>query len=289
MQQKFAISIGADPELFVTRNGVDVPIFDLVGGTKTSPIPMWPNHPTERYRKYTYQEDGAALEFNIPSTPTYDRFAGYIANAMAFIQNDLLPPRGLKTSSRGSIELSPVQLALPNAQRIGCLADCYAYDQKLPGYERVAPTAAELGSTRYAGGHIHVGYNKDAMPVNVAAQFMDCLVGLPCVRHDKQGGRRKFYGLPGLYRDKPYGIEYRTLSNFWLFRDEPFHINLAAAVCRFSEDTFEHVYVEETLKRMYNLIPWGDVHSAIANEDEKMADMLMTWLQASGMRIFTFS
>jgi hypothetical protein len=34
---------------------------------------------------------------------------------------------------------------------------------------------------------------------------------------DKGFLRKSLYGMPGAYRKKPFGFEYRVLSNFWIF------------------------------------------------------------------------
>ena len=45
---------------------------------------------------------------------------------------------------------------------------------------------------------------------------MDFFLGLPSVLYDADTERRKLYGKAGAMRYKPYGVEYRTLSNAWL-------------------------------------------------------------------------
>ena len=47
---------------------------------------------------------------------------------------------------------------------------------------------------------------------------MDITLGVPSVIRDVNGAlRRKRYGNYGAYRPKSYGVEYRVLSNFWIF------------------------------------------------------------------------
>jgi len=49
--------------------------------------------------------------------------------------------------------------------------------------------------------------------------MMDLYLGVPSVLMDKGELRKQLYGKAGAYRMKPYGVEYRTLSNFWIFSD----------------------------------------------------------------------
>ena len=79
---------------------------------------------------------------------------------------------------------------------------------------------------RSAGGHIHLG-GRDCYPevekalknIDVMVPILDIIVGNTCVLIDRNPcnkERRKVYGRAGEHRVKPYGVEYRTLSNFWL-------------------------------------------------------------------------
>ncbi len=45
---------------------------------------------------------------------------------------------------------------------------------------------------------------------------LDYLVTLPMLKDDDPR-RRELYGQAGCFRNKPYGIEYRTPSNKWIF------------------------------------------------------------------------
>jgi hypothetical protein len=91
----------------------------------------------------------------------------------------------------------------------------------------------DVGVTRMRslGGHIHVSFPLDD-PEDVWARVhqvraMDLLLGVPSILLDNNKERRQLYGKAGAHRMKfvsngdPYnGVEYRTLSNFWLKRDE---------------------------------------------------------------------
>lgn len=98
----------------------------------------------------------------------------------------------------------------------GCEPDYNA----LTGMRNPKPAAAAAG-LRTAGGHIHIGYN-DVCEVNgdnqkILGVMCDYFMGLPSLLMDNDDRRRELYGKAGACRFKEYGIEYRTLSNFWTF------------------------------------------------------------------------
>jgi hypothetical protein len=77
---------------------------------------------------------------------------------------------------------------------------------------------------RTASGHIHIGWT-DGANVQDANHFgrcanaikqMDFFLGLGSLFYDADKERREMYGKSGCFRPKPYGVEYRTLSNRWL-------------------------------------------------------------------------
>lgn len=106
----------------------------------------------------------------------------------------------------------------------GCDPDFNA----LTGAVNPKPTAADPG-LRTAGGHVHIGY-KDNMPKGMDFTQSQSLMGVLCdyylglfsMLEDKDDRRKELYGKAGAVRMKPYGIEYRTMSNFWIF-DELHH------------------------------------------------------------------
>ena len=55
---------------------------------------------------------------------------------------------------------------------------------------------------------------------NAVIKAMDLFLGVPSVLMDNGIDRKKLYGKAGAFRSKPYGVEYRTLSNFWIFKPE---------------------------------------------------------------------
>lgn len=93
------------------------------------------------------------------------------------------------------------------AMTMGCDPDFNAWTMS----QNPSINAVMAGSGRSFGGHLHID---GGTPATVVA--CDMLLGLwESSRSDYTPTRKLLYGQPGSYRVKPYGIEYRTLSNFW--------------------------------------------------------------------------
>lgn len=272
-------SIGADPELFIrdNRTGGVVPIVGLVGGTKAKPIPM-----IGLSEGFAVQEDNVMLEFNIPPARRATAFAGNIARAVDYVRNLIRIRSEFLELDIGycSRVFSFEQLDTPQARLFGCSKDYNAHEQ---GQGLPAPSPDDLvtegGAWRFSGGHVHLGYTSDA-PDFVVGALCDLYLGLPCVALDKQGMRRTLYGSAGRYRPTTWGIEYRTLSNFWIW-DERLRLSIGERtlqlINRLENDTAE-------LQRWFAEVPWADVVKAINTEDEGMAaDLIMYCSRDLGM------
>jgi hypothetical protein len=119
---------------------------------------------------------------------------------------------------------------------------------------------------------------------------LDAFVGLPSVAWDQQQGRREHYGLAGLYRKKTYGddiggVEYRTLSNFWLklIAENP---KVADGVVGYMAATAMSVArsVQERpleFSKLFTKLPLKDIQTAINKEDKKEALSLCYYLRHS--------
>jgi hypothetical protein len=108
----------------------------------------------------------------------------------------------------------------PIAATAGCAIDRCGYTVK----DMKAPKEIIQGTTeRSGGGHVHLGDERLLRGYGVylapSAVLMDLFIGIPSLFLDKDptsAQRRKIYGQAGRFRICDYGMEYRTLGNFWL-------------------------------------------------------------------------
>jgi hypothetical protein len=212
--------VGSDPEAFIRdSSGQLVSAIGLVPGTK------WAPHATPHG---SIQHDNILAEFNSrPSASLGD----FINNHRLIISDleDVITPLGLHLDFIASAMASNELLSDPITRIAGCEADFDAW--RLCANES-AGAAYASGNLRAAGGHLHISYDQAVgEPMNriKMARALDLVLGVPSVIHDSDSARRTLYGKAGSFRPKdtlqetpdPYdGIEYRTLSNFWLRSDD---------------------------------------------------------------------
>jgi hypothetical protein len=235
---------------------------------------------------YAMQEDNVMVEYNIPPANSGNRFARRIADGLRHI-NHVVRTTGLplELDIGACSRLFPhEELRNRQAAQFGCSPDFNAYQQGQP-WPTIKPLLLEEpeGGWRFAGGHVHIGWERHTgMPDFIAAAFADVYLGLPSVSLDQQGKRRELYGQAGRYRPTEYGIEYRVLSNFWIW-DEMLANDVGNRA--YALGVFLEGDVNE-LQRLYAEIPWPDVQDAINNEDEDQAADLITYLSRDlGMEV----
>ena len=209
---KSGFTFGADPEMFITNaDGQHVSAEGLIPGTKAEPF---------KVEGGAVQVDGMAAEFNIDPVDNFEAFNANIVGVMKQLKSML--PTGYGLSIIPSVDFSPeVFDAAPEcAKELGCTPDLNAWEGDL----NPPPDPTANPRTRCAGGHIHIGWTENA-DMSDAQHFMngcdlvkqlDWYLGAWSVSQDKDTIRRSLYGKAGACRIKPYGVEYRVLSNFWL-------------------------------------------------------------------------
>lgn len=199
--------LGSDPEIFlVNPEGKHIAINGFINAGKQYPLQV-PNAP----EGFTLQEDNVALEYGIPPAKSAEEFVAHIKYVMERSREWI--PQNLSFSKLSCTIFEKDQLQHPKSRVFGCEPDFNAYT----GEKNPKPRPKHQG-LRSAGGHIHVGLS-GVDPIR-GTKSMDLHLGIPSLLMDEGEERRQLYGMPGAFRYKPYGFEYRTLSNFWIFEDK---------------------------------------------------------------------
>lgn len=206
--------IGADPELFIFDKAAQqhVSAYGQLPGDKRNPFVV---------DKGAVQVDGLAFEFNIQPAADLETFIENITAVTGTMQ------RLVEAKSKSyELRITPTAVfpreyfdKLPmDAKKLGCDPDYDAYT----GEENVPPETTE--SFRTGSGHLHVGWtdfksagDQDHFEAcRVAARQLDYGLYTPSLLWDDDTKRRKLYGRIGSFRQKPYGVEWRPLSNSWV-------------------------------------------------------------------------
>lgn len=197
-------TFGSDIEFFLqTRRGELFPAIGIVGGTKKDPKPLG--------QGYFIQEDNVAVEFNIPVCKTPKEFVRAVVTGLEKC-TEKLPPT-LMATSLASAEFPYEYLQNAQAREFGCEPDMSAWTRDFNPRPR-----SDNELLRSAGGHVHIGWKNPDMETRFELiKACDVFVGIPSLIEDGDKRRRQLYGKAGAMRIKPYGVEHRLLSNYWMF------------------------------------------------------------------------
>jgi Phage phiEco32-like COOH.NH2 ligase-type 2 len=237
--------LGADPEVLLqNKSGKLISSIGMIGAGKLDPYQI-PN----MEKGFTLQEDNVTLEYGIPPASSAKEFSSHIENVML---QSLEYVKGLSFSKLSCAVYDADQMQNPAAHVFGCEPDFNAWTNDYnPGPQPPHPFM------RSAGGHVHVETKADPLAV---VRAMDLFLGIPSVLMDEGEERRKLYGKAGAHRVKDYGVEYRTLSNFWIFSAD-----LREWVWRSTEDALAHLgWAEDVGEEIQRSINFGD--KALARE-----------------------
>lgn len=205
------LKFGADPEVFVKlkRQKNFVSAHGLVSGTKDEPF---------KVDKGAVQVDGMALEFNIDPAENQKEFSQNIKTVMKIL-GEMVPDHKLVPSPTADFDPEYLASQPYEALELGCDPDFNAYDDGKPN-----PRPDGNVNFRTGAGHIHIGWcegvditNPDHLEACMTVvKQLDWSLGLLATKYDTDERRRSLYGNWGAFRPKPYGVEYRVLSNAWL-------------------------------------------------------------------------
>lgn len=206
------ILVGADPELFMKNPNTNafVSAHDRVPGTKYEPfkVPFG-----------AIQVDGTALEFNIDPAETVDQFVHNIKSVRETLTS-YVPGFNVVAEPVANYDPEYFLWEIPStAQELGCDPDFCGWT--LDQNPRPDPGNQPM---RTASGHVHIGWMTGADVMDKAhyeycakvSRQMDYYLGMYSLLWDKDPTRRLLYGKAGAFRPKPYGMEYRVMSNRWL-------------------------------------------------------------------------
>lgn len=203
--------VGADPECFLR---------DIKTGSIVSAHPVLPGTKLEPYKvpKGAIQVDGAAAEFNIDPASNHVEFVHNIRQVM-FELREHTKEYVLVLDPTVTFEPTYFNTLPTEVRELGCNPDFNAWT----GQVNPAPDGSAT-TMRTASGHIHLGWTKNVNPMDkihfedccTVIKQMDYFIGLYSLMWDTDNKRRQLYGKAGAFRPKPYGAEYRTMSNVWL-------------------------------------------------------------------------
>ena len=293
---KAAPTLGADPEAFIKEGDM------IVGSEKVIP----PNGLSRIVR------DGVQIELHPTPFTCRASLANDLANLFGHLDSHLRKAKNFSVCFTPVVELTPEEMAQlsPEARVLGCQPSLNIYDK-----DATVNVPADY-PVRSAGGHIHIGlgplpgysggypYLMTEEKKRLIVQLMDILVGNTCVlidRDPKQALRREAYGRAGEYRLPAYGVEYRTLSNFWLQAHQLWSLvggltKLVVGILvtenegvytktgrkdAWGYDTYHYAKVFFPSKELINRVSIEDVRRAINENDVKLA-----WKNWEGVRDF---
>lgn len=202
--------LGSDPEFFlVDKFGKHISVIGKVNADKWNPLQI-----EGLPQGFTIQEDNVAVEFGIPPASSASELFFNLAQVRG-AGRKFFPE--LTYSKLSATVFTADQMNHPAANIFGCEPDFDAWGNPELDAEgnpqNVNPSPCPPDPfLRSAGGHIHVETDVDP---NAGVRSMDLFLGVPSVLMDSGEQRKKIYGKRGAHRVKPYGFEYRVLSNFW--------------------------------------------------------------------------
>jgi hypothetical protein len=202
------LKIGSDPEMFIEHEGKIISVEGMLGGTKAAPLRL-----TDLGEGFAVQEDNVLAEFNVPATDNLEDFIRYHELMPKAIEYIIFQNTGKTVSALpiASNAFEEGELVSEQALLFGCDPDINIWAMEF----NESPNASSL--IRSAGGHLHCGWDNPTMEEQInLIKFMDLYVGLYSVIHDTDLLRKTLYGKAGSCRFKSYGVEYRSVSNFWL-------------------------------------------------------------------------
>ena len=249
-------SFGSDPEFMLVKGGKYYSAINIVKGDIANRI---------KIDGHEFYWDNVLAECAIKPGFTKEETISNFRNCFQ-IYTEMVKPYKLVAQAS---EIYPAsELADEKARNAGCAPDNCAYDIKEKKPKKGILSGTDL---RTCGGHVHMGCDGEALHSDywqciVTVRLLDLFVGVPSlfIDHDPTSARRRvLYGKAGRFRPKPYGMEYRSLGNFWLA--SPKLVDLVYDLCKFTTDYVEEKKFNELYtfdEEMYWELPQGQLKKA---------------------------
>lgn len=201
-------AIGTDAEGFLsTKTGEAVPAIGILEGDK--------DHPT-RIERGGYLVDCVAWEINpvpVPFSSGHEEFYNNIRACISEI-GKIVRPLNLKVSIEDSLQFEDYHLQQGEANVSGCSPSKNAWTRM-----EIDPIDLTLSNYRFAGGDVHISWpDADKYKwgrINLI-RMMDAILGLNEVIYCPRSPRIYGYGMAGNHRVTDYGVEYKSIGNFWI-------------------------------------------------------------------------
>lgn len=271
------LMLGCDPEFFFKKDG------EIIGSEKVIPEAGLVN-----FDSGNLVRDGVQAELNPKAMYCRAQLAGNIRQIFMDLDRHLQSRVGVSVDFSQVVEVSKSEMESlgEKSQTFGCAASKNAHLKTLDKISKIG-VDPKVYMKRSAGGHIHLGmdYGYSQRPLGYAVArdpaimipILDIILGNTCVlldRHEGNKERRKVYGRAGEYRTPAHGLEYRTLSNFWL--RSPVLMSFVMGMARLAvQIVVESTDTDPLYKELMALVDMRDIEKAINNNDYDLA--LRNW------------
>lgn len=217
------VSLGCDPEFFFEKKGKIIGSEKVININKGLKVKDSIYGSTNQQSKFIV--DGVQAELNPTPNTCRANLGNEMSRCFRTLYNEMSKDKELSINFKPAVKITQKELdSLDEKSKVFGCSPSKNTDNKSKNIVKL--TDAKKYKYRSAGGHIHLGHTncsthiKNALsePERIVA-IMDIIVGNTCVLIDRDPSnkeRRKVYGRAGEFRTPIYGVEYRTLSNFWL-------------------------------------------------------------------------
>jgi hypothetical protein len=218
-------TIGSDPEFILKdqKNNIKSAI-GVIKGTRNKRL---------KINQIDFYYDNVLAECTVKPSKNKEEFVLNVKKSIEIFK-ELVKPYKITTLS--SAHFSSEELLHKDARKSGCAVEYCAYN-----LEAISPRKIDkifsATKLRTAGGHVHLGTDlgKKHESCVMLVRMLDLFLGFTFLFLDDSKEsieRRKIYGAAGRYRQPKYGVEYRTLGNYWL--SSPKLVELVYDICEFT-------------------------------------------------------